>query len=75
MPNAIDLDVVYTEIKRLDKTGNVAVLGTIMAVLLLYLLAVIFARRADRRDMDKVPHTRIAFIRSIKVLLLREFMG
>ena len=55
MPNTLNLDVVYTEIKQLDQTGNIAVLGVIIAVLLLYLLVVIFARGADNRDKAKVP--------------------
>ena len=55
MPNTLNLDVVYTEIKQLDQTGNIAVLGVIIAVLLLYLLVVIFARAADNRDKAKVP--------------------
>ena len=54
MPNTLDFDVVFTELGRLDQTGNVAVLCTIIIVLLLYLLVVIFARKADKRDQAKV---------------------
>ena len=54
MPNNLDFDVVFTEIKSIDETGNVVVLSGILAVILLYLLVVIFARRADKRDKTKV---------------------
>ncbi len=57
MPNKLDFDVVYTEIKRLDQTGNIIVLSAIIVVLLLYFLAVIFARKADKRDILKVLQT------------------
>ena len=54
MPNTLDFDVVFTELGRLDQTGNIAVLYAIIIVLLLYLLVVIFARKADKRDQAKV---------------------
>ena len=54
MPNTLDFDVVFTELGRLDQTGNIAVLCAIIIVLLLYLLVVIFARKADKRDQAKV---------------------
>ena len=54
MPNTLDFDVVFKEFGRLDETGNVAVLSAIIVALLLYLLVVIFGRRADKRDKAKV---------------------
>ena len=62
MPNTINLDVVYTEIQRLDQTGNIAVLSVIITVLLLYFLVVIFARRADNRDKAKVVHSCLSIL-------------
>ena len=53
-PNPIDFDVVILELSRLGETGNVAVLCTIITALLLYLLIVVFARRADKQDEKKV---------------------
>ena len=54
MPNTLDFDVVFKEFGRLDETGNVTVLSAIIVALLLYLLVVIFGRRADKRDKAKV---------------------
>ena len=54
MPNKLDFDVVFEEFGRLGETGNVAVLSAIVVALLLYLLVVIFGRRADKRDKTKV---------------------
>ena len=54
MPNKLDFDVVFYELTRLHETGNVAVLVTIIAVLLLYFLVVVFARKYDRQDKAKV---------------------
>ena len=65
MPNTLDFDVGYTEMNRLDQTGNIAVLSAIIALLLLYLLVVIFARRADKRDISKVLETGLYVIKPI----------
>ena len=54
MPNTLDFDVVFNELTRLQETGNIGVLSAIVTVLLLYLLVVVFARRADKRDKAKV---------------------
>ena len=54
MPNTLDFDVVFNELTRLHETGNIGVLSAIITVLLLYLLVVVFARRADKRDKAKV---------------------
>ena len=54
MPNKLDFDVVFTELTRIHETGNVAVLCTIIAALLLYFLVCVFARRADKKDRAKV---------------------
>lgn len=53
-PNPIDLNVVFKELMRLDETGNISVLLTIIFMFALYVLAIILARRADRKDHDKV---------------------
>lgn len=53
-PNPIDLNVVFKELMRLDETGNVSVLLTIIFMFALYVLAIILARRADRKDHEKV---------------------
>lgn len=53
-PNPIDFDKVFTEFTRLGETGNIAVLVTVTSVFLVYLLLVVFARRADKRDEKKV---------------------
>ena len=51
-PNPIDFDKVFTEFARLSESGNISVLVTI--AFLIYFVALIFARRADKRDESKV---------------------
>jgi len=58
-PNSLDFDVVFNELTRLHETGNIAVLSTIIAALLLYVLVIIVARRADKRDRAKVGPTKV----------------
>lgn len=53
-PNPIDLNVVFKELMRLDETGNISVLLTIIFMFALYVLAIILARRTDRKDHEKV---------------------
>ena len=53
-PNKLDFDVVFNELIRIYETGNVAVLCTIIAALLLYFLVCVFARRGDKKDRAKV---------------------
>ena len=53
-PNPIDFDKVVTELTRIDESGNISVLVTVAILFLLYIVAVIFSRRADRRDGIKV---------------------
>lgn len=53
-PNPIDLNVVFKELMRLDETGNISVLLTIIFMFALYVLAIILARRADKKDHEKV---------------------
>ncbi|XP_044184816.1 polycystic kidney disease protein 1-like 2 [Acropora millepora] len=53
MPNKLDFNVVFNELTRIHETGNVAVLCTIIATVLLYFLVCVFARRADKKDRAK----------------------
>ena len=53
-PNPIDMDTVFKELSRLDETGNFGVLLTIIFVFLFFIIAIVLARRADRRDQAKV---------------------
>ena len=48
------MDTVFKELSRLDETGNFSVLLTIIFVILLYIIALVLAKRADRRDQAKV---------------------
>lgn len=52
-PNTIDFDQVQVGFKNIEP-GSVLVLVTVLLVFLLYSIAVIFARRADKRDLEKV---------------------
>ena len=53
-PNPIDLDKVFTEFTRLGETGNYLVLVTVCAIFGVYLLVLIWARKADVLDERKV---------------------
>lgn len=53
-PNPIDMDKVFKELRRLDETGNFGVLLTIIFVFLMYVVAIVLATRADRKDQAKV---------------------
>ena len=53
-PNPIDFDKVFTEFANLAESGNISVLVTIVCAFLLYFVVLVFARRADKRDDDKV---------------------
>ncbi|KAL9954010.1 hypothetical protein ACROYT_G041497 [Oculina patagonica] len=55
-PNTIDFDQVQVGVQTIDNPDDVIVLVTVLLVFLLYLMAVIFARRVDKRDLDKVNH-------------------
>ena len=49
-PNPVDFDKVLRELKDLDKTGNVAVIGTVTVVLMIYFVLVVILRKADKKD-------------------------
>jgi len=49
-PNPIDFDNVWISFG--DIHDNMAVLATVISIFLLYLLVIIWARRADIRDRD-----------------------
>lgn len=53
-PNPIDFDKVLVEFKRLDETGNVAVIVTVAVALIAYFLVLVVARRADKKDALRV---------------------
>lgn len=53
-PNSIDLDAVLAGFSNLGETGNFSVLFTIIGLFLLYCVAVIFARRADKKGVTLV---------------------
>ena len=53
-PNRIDFDKVFVELKRIPETGNVAVIMTVSCVLGLYLILMLWVRKADKKDALKV---------------------
>lgn len=57
-PNPIDFDLVFIGFTRLDETGNISVLVTVASIFILYFVVLVYARRADKRDENKV----IAFV-------------
>jgi len=53
-PNTIDFDQVQLGFKSINDPGDVPVIVAVSVVFLLYLIAVVFARRADKRDLEEV---------------------
>ncbi|KAL9952071.1 hypothetical protein ACROYT_G039275 [Oculina patagonica] len=53
-PNPIDFDKVFTEFTRLGETGNYVVLSTVCLIFGIYFIGLVFARRADKKDLTKV---------------------
>ena len=60
-PNPIDFDKVFLAMSQLSVTGNVAVLATIISIFLVYFIAVVLARRADKQDEKKVLQCFLLF--------------
>ena len=58
-PHKIKFEKVYYELRSPDEPGKFLVLGTVLTCFLLYLVAVIMARKADSRDKAKVIQLRI----------------
>ena len=53
-PNPIDFDKVFVELKRIPETGNVAVIMIVSCVFGLYLILILWVRKADKKDALKV---------------------
>ena len=53
-PNPIDFDKVSVEFKKLEETGNVAVIVTISVVLLWYIVVLLIVRKADKKEARNV---------------------
>ncbi|XP_048586754.1 uncharacterized protein LOC5520731 isoform X2 [Nematostella vectensis] len=53
-PNPIDFDKVWAGFANIGKTKNFVVLTTLCTIFAFYIIAVIFARRADKSDKQKV---------------------
>lgn len=53
-PNPIDFDKVFTEFTRFGETGNYVVLSTVCLIFGIYFIGLVFARRADKKDLTKV---------------------
>ena len=61
-PNPIDFDKIWEEFGRLGETGNYVVLATVCSMLGLYVVGLVFARRADKKDESKVQKVLIRLI-------------
>lgn len=53
-PNKIEFKKVFGKFNDLGETKNFVVLATVCFMLVLYTIGLIFTRRADRRDKQKV---------------------
>ena len=67
------MDTVFKELTRLDETGNFGVLLTIILVFLLYVIAIILAKRADGRDQSKVGDEKLEkYLRILKPFIVLD---
>jgi len=53
-PNPIDFDKVWAEFGNLAESGNFVVLATVCSIFGLYIVGLVFARKADKKDERKV---------------------
>ena len=53
-PNPIDFDYVFSQFPNIFESGNVVVLATVLSIFGLYIIGLVIARRADRKDERKV---------------------
>lgn len=53
-PNPIDFDVVILAFSQLDQTKNFSVIIFTAVLFLLYLIILVWCRRADKKDKAKV---------------------
>ena len=58
-PNPIDFNKVWDAFSNILESKNFLVLGTVCVMLGLYVIAAVFARRADRSDSQKVSIIRM----------------
>jgi len=68
-PNTIDFDQVQLGFRSINNPGDVPVIVAVLVVLLLYLTAVVFARRADKRDLEKVHLLNVMYIKKYMYVL------
>ena len=74
-PNPIDFDQVFTELKRIPETGNVAVIIAVSCVFGLYLLLLLWARKNDKRDLLKVSGFLFTFFTTLfEVIICRRYV-
>lgn len=53
-PNPIDFDYVLRQFPDIFESGNVLVLAMVMSIFGLWIIGIVIARRADRKDEYKV---------------------
>lgn len=53
-PNPIDFSAVAAGFSSMLETGNVVVFAFIIVIFLLYVLVLVWSRRADKRDTEQV---------------------
>ena len=55
-PNPIDFEKVWENFGKVAETGNFVVIATVCSIFGVYLLGLVFARRADKNDKMKVGY-------------------
>ena len=64
-PNTIDFDQVQVGFKSISDPGDVPVIVAVLFVFLFYLIAVVFAWRADKRDLEEVRLLNMTYMNNI----------
>lgn len=73
-PNPIDYSAVLKGFSSMFDTGNVVVFFFILAMFLLYCLVLVWARRADKRDMEQVLLPFVSSIVKFRKYLLGLYL-
>ena len=55
-PNPIDFSAVMDGFSSMFETGNVTVFFFVLVIFLIYVLVLVWARRADKKDLQQVTH-------------------
>lgn len=74
-PNTIDFDQVQLGFKSINDPGDVPVIVAVVFVFLLYSIAVVFARRADKRDLENVRLLNMNYMNNVCMCHIIQYLN